>query len=142
VITYFETSAFVKLMIDEDGSDHAGILWDASDILVTSRLTYPESRAALAAAHRASRLSARRLRDAKGALETRFQEVDVVEVTDGVVRRAGDLCDSHALRGYDAVHLASALLIDTPDVVLATWDVELAEAARIVGLDVAGIQPK
>jgi predicted nucleic acid-binding protein len=44
------------------------------------------------------------------------------------------------LRGYDAVHLASALAIDSPDVVLATWDRALAAAAVEEGLAVVPAQ--
>jgi predicted nucleic acid-binding protein len=140
VITYFETSAFVKLVVDEESSDQAGALWDASDFLLTSRLTYAETRAALAAARRDRRLSGKALTDAKVGLDDRFDELDVVEVTESIVRSAGDLCEIHRLRGYDAVHLASALTILAPDLALATWDRELAEAGRASGLDVAGIQ--
>ncbi len=48
-IVYFDSSAFVKLVVDEDGSDLAALLWDGCDAAVASRLAYPEVRAALAA---------------------------------------------------------------------------------------------
>ena len=39
--------------------------------------------------------------------------MDMVEVSDGIGRRAGALAESHFLQGYDAAHLASAeTLID------------------------------
>lgn len=138
--TYFETSAIVKLVVDEDGSDEAGSLWDASDLVTTSRLSYAEARAALAAARRSRRLSDNGLGDAKRALEARFQEIDLIEVTLQVARSAGDLAERHALRGYDAVHLASALALEAQDLVLATWDRELAHAGRAAGFAVAGIR--
>jgi predicted nucleic acid-binding protein len=40
---------------------------------------------------------------------------------------AGDIAERHALRGYDAVHLATALSIH--ELVLVTWDRDLARAA-------------
>lgn len=55
-IVYFDSSAFVKLVIEEDGSSLAAELWDGCDAAVSSRLAYPEVRAALAAAGRAHRL--------------------------------------------------------------------------------------
>jgi uncharacterized protein len=141
VITYFETSAIVKLVVKEEGSDEAGALWDASDLAITSRLAYAEARAALAAARRARRLSDRGLQDGKGALEDRFHELDLVELTQEVARLAGDLAEEHALRGFDAVHLASALALHPADVVLVTWDRELARAGRAAGFNLAGIRP-
>ena len=55
-IVYFEGSAFVKLVVDESGIELAAELWDGCDAAVSSRLAYPEVRAALAAAGRAGRL--------------------------------------------------------------------------------------
>lgn len=138
--TYFETSALIKLVVVEEESIEAAAVWDGSDLIVTSRLSYPEARAALAAACRAGRLSTSQLEDAKRALEERFQEIDLIEVTGQIAQFAGDLAEERGLRGYDAVHLASALAFDSEPVVLATWDRELAQAARATGLDLAGIR--
>ena len=41
---------------------------------------------------------------------------------------------THALRSYDAMHLASALLIKDSDVVMAAGDQKLLEAARFMGI--------
>jgi predicted nucleic acid-binding protein len=139
VITYFETSAVVKLVVVEAETDRAGAIWDACDLALTSRLTYPETRAALAAARRARRLSTSELEGAKRALEERFEELDVVEVVPDIARSAGVLAEQHGLRGYDAVHLASALAIKGGGLVLVTWDRDLARAGRSVGFDLAGI---
>jgi len=46
-----------------------------------------------------------------------------------LARAAGELAERHALRGYDAVHLASAIAIEDSDLVMATWDRDLAAAA-------------
>src|SRR6201999_2901363 len=46
-----------------------------------------------------------------------------------LARAAGELAERHALRGYDAVHLASALAIEDEGLVVATWDRDLATAA-------------
>jgi predicted nucleic acid-binding protein len=39
-IVYFDSSAFVKLIVDEDGSELAAALWDGADAAVSSRLAY------------------------------------------------------------------------------------------------------
>jgi hypothetical protein len=63
--------------------------------------------------------------------------VDVVQLDDRLVRSAGDVSEDRRLRAGDAIHLASALVVDEPELVLVTWDHELARAAREVGLAVA-----
>ena len=45
-----------------------------------------------------------------------------VELTAAVERHAGQLARAHALRGADAVHLASALAIGDPELIIAAWD--------------------
>jgi predicted nucleic acid-binding protein len=135
---YFETSAIVKLLVLEDGSDVADGLWDESDLLVTSRIAYAEVRAAVASAHRAHRISIEELAKAKKTLDARFRVIDLLEVTDVIVRRAGDLAEDHALKGFDAIHLASAMTMESGGVTLVSWDTDLARAGHRVGLDVAG----
>ena len=136
---YFETSAIIKLVVEEEGSTDASDIWNAADLLVTSRLSYPEARAALAAAHRGGRISRRQLDGAKAALDERFAEMELIEVTEDLARSAGDLAEERGLRGYDAVHLASALTLGLEDTVVITWDRELAAAAQRAGLDQAGM---
>jgi hypothetical protein len=46
---------------------------------------------------------------------------------------AGELAERHGLRGYDAVHLASAISIEDADLVTATWDEALAAAVTASG---------
>ncbi len=50
---------------------------------------------------------------------------------------AGELAEAHGLRGYDAVHLATALSIDVDSMLLATWDGDLARAAIAAGCSVS-----
>lgn len=60
-----------------------------------------------------------------------------VELTAAVERDAGQLADLHALGGADAVHLASALAIGLPDLVVAAWDRRLREGVLSARLRVA-----
>lgn len=64
-VAYFDSSALVKLVIEEEGSEDAALLWDGTDSVLTSRVAHPEVRTALAAAHRASRLDTTEMRRAK-----------------------------------------------------------------------------
>jgi predicted nucleic acid-binding protein len=135
VITYFDTSAFVKTVVVEEGSDVAVEIWNSSAIRVTSIVAYAEARAALAAAVRSRRLAPGARQAARADLDDRWRALAVRTVTDEVVGLAGDLADREALRACDAVHLASALLAgEGNDVLLATWDRALSRAARRLGV--------
>lgn len=130
---YFDTSAIVKLIVAEEDSELADELWSTSTLRISSQLVYPEARAALAAAARQGRIDQRGLRRAVGDLEQAITAMRLIGVDHALARQAGDLAEQHALRGYDAVHLASALLIDDPELLIVTWDRELAAAARDSG---------
>ena len=113
-LVYFDSSALVKLVVQEEGSDLAADLWDSCDAALASRLAYPEVRAALAAAGRNHDLSNDDLDTAEHAWEQYWAAMRPVELTAAVERHAGQLARSHALRGADAVHLASALAPPAP----------------------------
>ena len=132
-IVYFDSSAFVKLIVEEAGSELAGQLWDRCDAAVSSRLAYPEVRAALSAAARDHRLDPTAYRNAVDNWERYWAGVRVVEFSESVSVHAGTLAGDHGLRGADAVHLASALILGT-DQVVAVWDTRLASAALRLGL--------
>ena len=136
-MAYFDTSALLKLLVDEEGSALAVQSWDEATLVITSRLAYPEARAALAAATRAGRISSAALRVAKQGLNGLFRQVRLIEVSSSVASDAGELAESHSLRGYDAVHLASALAVFGGEMLLVTWDVDLGSAAQREGLAVA-----
>ena len=134
-IAYFDSSALVKLVIEEDGSDDAARLWDGADAVVTSRVAHAEVRAALAAAHRDARLDATTHQRAKAEWSSFHRALRKVELTHQVETAAADLAEQHALSGFDAVHLASALTLTEIPVVLATWDRRLLRAAQSSGLN-------
>lgn len=139
-IVYFDSSALVKLVVDEDASDVAAALWDGADAVVSSGLAYPEVRAALAAAHRDERISARSMRKAKEEWEQFWEALAIVESRRSVLVDAGEVAERYRLRGYDAVHLASALTIPNPHILMAGWDERLRSAAVEAGLSIAPIQ--
>jgi predicted nucleic acid-binding protein len=140
VIVYFDTSAILPIVIEEASSLTASRLWDDADRLVSSRLVYVEARAALAMARRMDRLGEDDLRAAVQDFESLHEQLDIVEVTPGLVHDAGSLAERFALRGHDAVHLASAQLVQDPDLVLAAGDLSLLEAAQALGMATSNLQ--
>lgn len=135
-LVYFDSSALVKLVVEEAGSDLAAELWDNCDAALSSRLAYPEVRAALAASARNHDLGDEDLLAAERAWEEFWAATRPVEFTPAVERQAGQLAKSRALRGADAVHLASALAVDDSDLVVAVWDRRLHAGALAAGVGV------
>lgn len=141
MILYLDSSALVKRFVDESGSVAVvSALAEASAVL-TSLIAYPEIRAALARAVRMGRLDGRVLDALVVELDRVWAALDVVEVTDALAHRAGELAQAHGLRGYDSVHLAAALMATESlgsgiDLRFGAFDAALCTAARACGLEV------
>jgi predicted nucleic acid-binding protein len=60
----------------------------------------------------------------------------VIELDAGLSEEAAKLAAENRLRSLDAIHLAAALSLPTPDLVLTTWDRRLHAAAATRGLAV------
>jgi len=134
VIVYADTSALVKLVIREKGTDDLLQLRPQVTLLATARIAYVELRASLAAMRRDKRLSSAGLLNAKQQLESLWRNTSAVEVDASLVGRAGDLAEREALRGYDAVHLAALERLAPPSqCLLACWDAILRRAASSLG---------
>lgn len=137
MIAYFDTSALILLLIEEPGSSRAERLWDVADHVTSVRLIYTEARAALAQAARLGRLPSAGLATTLAGLEGLYSQLDLLEVDDLLVRRAGELAQHHALRGYDALHLAAAERVGGATTVVVAGDHDLCLAAGALGLAIA-----
>ena len=66
-----------------------------------------------------------------------WEKYFVVEVSENVARLGGRLVEKHPLRGFDAIHLASALFLKERanlEVFFSCFDKRLKTAARAEGL--------
>lgn len=130
---YLETSALVKLLRPEPGSDEARAAAEGTDVRMSCVITYTEACSALARAR--DRRVASEVRRARRELDAFWPDLHVIDVDEALARRAADLAVRHALRGMDALHLSSALELGAAgELSLASWDRELREAARREGL--------
>lgn len=137
MIAYFDTSALVPLLVAERGTERCQRIWVDSEAVVTSRLTYVEAAAAFSQAVRLGRVRQEDHTVGLGLLEQLWQEVDVIEVSDRLARRAAQLAHDLGLRGYDAVHCASAEEIMDAEVVAAAGDRRLLGAWDSLGIATA-----
>jgi predicted nucleic acid-binding protein len=141
VIAYFDTSAFLKLVVDEPGSEQAVELWIEADQVVSSTLLYPEGRAALAMATPLDGCRQPKPSPPAPELEVLFVDLALVSATIDLLRQAGDLSETHALRGHDAVHRASIDAVADPETVMVTADRHPRTAAQNRGLATATSRP-
>lgn len=137
MIAYFDTSAVIPLIIEEPASTRCSRLWDEATRVVSTRLIYPEARAALAQARRLGRLTSAQAERAVEELDSIAQEINYLELTAELAHSAGALAQAHALRGYDSVHLAAGVIANDDELVFVTGDHNLGAAAQAAGLSLA-----
>ena len=137
---YFDTSALLKRYIVEDGSAWVRTTFEEPEAdIVVSQLAIVEGVAALARRARGGAFRPGSVARVVQKLTADFQQQFVViAVNSDLIDRAVDLARQRALRGYDALQLATALVVRSlvaPEVVtFVTADDELIAAAEREGL--------
>lgn len=127
---YLDTSAFVKLYVEEPGTALVRQRVGQAASVSTSRITYVEARAALARRSRERAFSKAQYSEVVRSLEHEWELYVRLDLTEAIMKLAGDLTERHALRAYDAIQLASALsLRQRMPVEFLTADVRLIAAA-------------
>jgi predicted nucleic acid-binding protein len=111
MIAYLDTSAVVKLYVEEAGAPTVRrVVQDATQV-GTSRVTYAEARAAFARRARERGFAPAAYKALLRSFEQEWETYVRLDVTEPLVKLAGDLAERHALRAYDAIQLASALTL-------------------------------
>ena len=109
MIVYLDTSSLVKLYIEEEGSTDVVSILKNSRAVATSMIAYAEARAAFARRFREGSLTKTGYRTLLSSFEKDWINYVQVKVSQDLIRLAGDLAEKHALRGFDAIHLSSAI---------------------------------
>jgi predicted nucleic acid-binding protein len=122
-LVYADSSALIKLVIDEPESLALGRYLGDSPSLVTSQIALVEVSRAVRIANPAPEVQS----EARRLLESCM----LVEMSDGLLRRAGEFA-SASVRTLDALHLASALLVEADE--LVGYDRRLAAACADRGM--------
>jgi len=144
MIYYFDSSALVKRYVVEIGTTWVKNILTAAlpDEVIISKITGAEVASAFARRHRAGDISTADYTQALNDFYEHFHYDYIrIEVTDSVVLLAMDIAQQHALRGYDTIQLASALLMDAElkqageaGLTFVSADNNLCDAARLEGL--------
>jgi uncharacterized protein len=109
MILYLDTSSLVKLYVAEIGSDKIQRISEQASVISTSKIAYAEARAAFARKQKEGGFPRKGLRKIVEELNRDWESYFAIEITDGLVRLAGDLAEKYLLRGFDSIHLASAI---------------------------------
>lgn len=140
MILYLDTSAWVKLYVREAGSKELRAHIAKADAIAASVVAYPEARAAFARLKSQGISTDAKHQQRLAQLNLDWENLLRIELVPAVVRAAGDLAEVYGLRGFDSIHLASALWLkekaSTP-LHFAVFDQRLRVAAERAGLKVA-----
>lgn len=136
MIFYFDTSALVKLYVDEPRAQSARDAAASAQTIATGILTYAEMRAAFAKKRRLGEVNDFDLLRLKADFDGDWRLFEVIAINEAVVRRAGEFAEIHSLRGFDAVQLSCAdtLRMRFGPITFPCFDAELARAASACGM--------
>ena len=132
-MNYLDTSALVKRFVVERGSPLVQALVSREGPVATAKIAYAEVHAGLARKHREGHLPGSQYALACRQFEADWQAYIRVDLQDEILVLARDLIQRHPLRGYDAIHLASAINLQSvlgEEITFVAADGGLLRAAR------------
>ena len=137
MIVYLDTSSLVKLYVEEIDSEKIKNFAHNAAAVSTSKIAYAEARAAFARKQKEEEFSLKVLRKTVEDLNRDWESYFVIEITDGLIRFAGDIAEKYLLRGFDSIHLASAVHLKNKiraDVHFSSYDTRLNQSAEKEGI--------
>jgi predicted nucleic acid-binding protein len=138
MIVYLDTSSLVKLYVEEDESSKVDALVRSSEVTATSIVAYAEARAAFARRFREKAFTPVEHDRIKTFFDKDWSSYLILSITGDMIRLAGDLAEKHALRGFDSIHLASALALHrelSTSIIFSCFDDNLQKASECEDLD-------
>jgi predicted nucleic acid-binding protein len=142
-LNYLDTSALIKRFVDEKGSSVAHSLVQQGGPIATATIAYAEVFSGLARKLREKHLSRALFGQACRQFEGDWQAYIRVELHTEILVLARDLIQRYPLRGFDAVHLASAVSLQNAlgeGITFVAADGRLLKAAESEKLDVLNIE--
>ncbi len=142
-MTYLDTSALIKRFVEERGSALVQSLVAGGASVSTAKIAYAEVYAGLTRRQREGHLSKIQYALACRQFERDWRAYIRVDLRDEILALARDLIQRHPLRGFDAIHLASALSLKRAlgeDTTFAAADGRLLKASEAEGLRALNVE--
>lgn len=140
MILFCDTSALVKLYVQEPYSEWTREQAQSARLCLVSQVAWAEMCAALARKSRTQQIDAGQVGDALARLRSEWNGYTRLVVDEALIRSAGELALALGLRAYDSVQLASARAardVAGESLHFCCFDKQLNDAARTLGLRTA-----
>ncbi len=134
---FFDSSAFVKRYIQEAGTEEIVAWCDRATEIVLAGIALPEIISAFCRLRRESRIDNTQYRQLKTLLLADIEDAAICDLTPLVIARTITALEASGLRGMDAIHIGSALIMQAD--VFITTDERQVEAALRAGLRVNAV---
>lgn len=137
MILYLDTSALVKLYIDEPNREKVMRSVKDAKIVSSHQISFVEIHAAFARLQRENKLTDDELQRCKNSFTRDWINYLQIGISNQLLQQAADYAEAFSLRAYDSVHLAGANYLQKntdSNVVFACFDNRLNQAAKIIGL--------
>jgi uncharacterized protein len=137
VILYLDTSALVKRYFQEENTDDVIDKWREAEEIVTSSVAYAEALAAFHRKKRESTIDTEAMRRLIEDFREDWRTFIRIRVDDELNRYIDQTTARYSLRGFDAIHLSSALVVHEKfkaDLLFMCFDNQLTSAAAEAGI--------
>ncbi len=134
---FFDTSAFVKLYINEVGSHSVIKIYQDADALALSVICFPEIVSTLCQLAREGKISIEEYKQLRKLISIDLKNIEIVQITPKVLSHVVSCLENHPLRAMDAIHLGCALTY-SPDQFVSS-DRKQIQAAYSIGLTVVEV---
>jgi len=134
---YFDTSSYIKVYVKEKGSLKARNLLKNKRI-VSSIILQAECFCALSMKHHKGEIDERDLKTLINQIKGDRKHLDIINLTDDVIKKVESIALNSNTRTLDAIHIASALIFqDSLEITLPfiTSDKIQYEIANVQGLE-------
>ena len=140
MILYCDTSALVKRYVEENWSNEVDTLWEDAIEIASSSVAFAETLSIFNRKLREGIITEKEYIQTITEFKTEYTQFIIVPISSELNKIIEKLCLKYSLRGFDAIHLASALLIQKNSnltTIFACFDNILNKAAEHEGLDVS-----
>ncbi|OGQ87465.1 MAG: twitching motility protein PilT [Deltaproteobacteria bacterium RIFOXYD12_FULL_56_24] len=134
MLVFFDSSAFVKRYVREEGTDLVIFWCEQATELCVSGIALPEIVSAFCRLLRENRITSEQYTHLKGSLMADISDAAICDLTPEVIRLSLIALEKNVLRGMDAIHLGSALALKAD--IFVSADTRQCAAAAQAGLKV------